>query len=189
MFTSLFLKMLNKEAASARSRPDEVLERLHVREGQAIADIGSGGGYFTLSLARKVGAAGRIYAVDVKKKYLDFVKRRAEREGLCNISFVLAGEGGVDLPQAGLDLIFARNVYHHLPQRSSYFAGLKKYLRPGGTVAIVEHKKKKEFGFVSLFGHHTSQETILQEMEKAGYIPTASFDFLPDQTFNLFAVK
>jgi arsenite methyltransferase len=188
MFTSLFLKMLNKEASSARSRPDEVLEHLHIGEGQAIADIGSGGGYFTLAFARRTGGTGRVYAVDVKKKYLDFIRRQAVREGLGNISFVLAGEGGMDLPEAGLDLVFARNVFHHLPEQSNYFAGLKKYLKPGGIVAIVEHKKKG-FGFIALFGHHTSQETIVQGMKKAGYIPTASFDFLPGQTFNLFAVK
>ena len=188
MFTSLFLKMLNREASSARSMPDKVLGSLHIREGQAIADIGSGGGYFTLALARGTGRTRHVYAVDVKKKYLDFVRRQSEKEGLNNISFVLAGQGGVDLPEAGLDLVFARNVFHHIPQQANYFAGLKKHLRQGGTVAIIEHKKKG-FGFVSLFGHHTSQETIVQEMEKAGYIPTASFDFLPDQTFSLFTVK
>lgn len=188
MFTSLFLKMLNKGASSVRSRPDEILEKLHIRDGQIIADIGSGGGYFTLAFARRTGRTGRVYAVDVKKKYQDFIRRQVEKEGLVNTSFVLAGEGKLNLPGAGLDLIFARNVFHHLPERSQYFAELKNYLKPGGTVAIIEHRKKG-FGFVSLFGHHTSQETIVQEMEKAGYIHTASFDFLPDQSFNLFAAK
>lgn len=188
MFTSLFLKMLNKGASSVRSRPDEILEKLHIRDGQIIADIGSGGGYFTLAFARRTGRTGRVYAVDVKKKYQDFIRRQVEKEGLVNTSFVLAGEGKLNLPGAGLDLIFARNVFHHLPERSQYFAELKNYLKPGGTVAIIEHRKKG-FGFVSLFGHHTSQETIVQEMEKAGYIRTASFDFLPDQSFNLFAAK
>lgn len=49
MFTSLFLKMLNREATSRRSRPEEILEQLNIRAGQVIADIGSGGGYFTLA--------------------------------------------------------------------------------------------------------------------------------------------
>ncbi len=188
MFTSLFLKMLNKEASSAGSRPEEIIEQLHIREGQAIADIGSGGGYFTLAFARKAGKSGRVYAVDVKKKYLDFIRRQAEKEGLGNIVFVLAGKGGIDLPEAGLDLVLARNVFHHLPEPENYFAGLKRHLKRGGKVAIVEHKKKG-FGFVSLFGHHTSRETIVRDMEKAGYSRVESFDFLPDQTFTLFAVK
>jgi arsenite methyltransferase len=187
MFTSLFLKMLNREASSAGSRPDEILEHLHVREGQVIADIGSGGGYFTLAFAKRAGKTGRVYAVDVKKKYLDFIEHQAEQAGLGNIAFVLAAEGKMDLPEAGLDLVFARNVFHHLPEPGNYFARLKRHLKPGGKVAIIEHKKKG-FGFVSLFGHHTSPETIVREMEKAGYSKTGSFDFLPDQTFTLFEV-
>ncbi len=180
--------MLNREASSARSKPEEILEQLHIREGQAIADIGSGGGYFTLAFARKTGKTGRVYAVDVKKKYLDFIRRQAVKEGLGNITFVLAGEGGTDLPEAGPDLVFARNVFHHLPEPANYFAKLKKYLKPGGRVAIIEHKKKG-FGFIALFGHHTPREAIVREMEKAGYSRVESFDFLPDQTFTLFAVK
>ena len=94
----------------------------------------------------------------------------------------------MELPEAGLDLVFSRNVFHHLPEPQSYFAALKKYLKPGGRVAIIEHKKKG-FGFVALFGHHTSRETIVQDMEKAGYSPVEAFDFLPDQTFTVFRVK
>ncbi len=188
MFESLFLKMLNREASSARSKPDEIMGTLHIREGQVVADIGSGGGYFTLAFARKAGKTGRVYAVDIKKKYLDFIRRQSEQAGLDTIIFLLAGEDEVNLPEAGLDLVFARNVFHHLPEPANYFANLKKYLKPGGKVAIVEHKKKG-FGFVSLFGHHTSREAIVREMEKAGYAPLESFDFLPDQTFTLFAAK
>jgi arsenite methyltransferase len=188
MLTSLFLKMLNKEASSARSKHEEILERLHIREGQSIADIGSGGGYFTLAFARKVGKTGRVYAVDIKKKYLDFIRRRSEQAGLDNIIFVLAGEREMNLPEADLDLVFARNVFHHLPKPANYFANLKKYLKPGGIAAIIEHKKKG-FGFAALFGHHTSRDAIVREMEEAGYFLTGSFDILPDQTFTLFAVK
>ena len=60
MFTSLFLKMLNREASSRRGKPEEILEQLHVREGQAIADIGSGGGYFTFAFAARTGKIGRV---------------------------------------------------------------------------------------------------------------------------------
>lgn len=149
LFTYLFLKILNREASSARSRPEEVLKQLRVSEGQAVADLGSGGGYFTLVFASKTGAAGRVYAVDVEKKYLDFIKRQAKRAGLGNIVLVLADKGEADLPKAGLDLIFARNVFHHLPEPPDYCARLKKYLKPGGKVAIVEHKKK---GFIACLG-------------------------------------
>lgn len=66
MFTSLFLKILNKEASSAKSKPAEIIASLNIRKGDIIADIGSGGGYFTLAFAEKAGKTGRVYAADVK---------------------------------------------------------------------------------------------------------------------------
>jgi len=188
MFTSLFLKMLNREAASSKSKPEEVIERLHIREGQIITDIGSGGGFFTLAFSRKAGKTGRVYAVDIKKKYLDFIRHQSKRAGLDNIVFTLSAVDDLNLPVSGVDLVFARNVFHHLPDPANYFANLKKYVKPDGRVAIIE-PKKKGFGFVALFGHHTSQESIVRTMEKAGYFTEEIFEFLPDQTFTLFSVK
>jgi arsenite methyltransferase len=189
MFTYLFLKILNKEASSSKSKPAEIIASLNIREGDIIADIGSGGGYFTFALAGKAGKTGRVYAVDVKPKYLDFIRRKAAREGLDTISYVLGEGDEMDLPEAGLDLVFARNVFHHLPARADYFRNVKKYLKPGGVVAIIDHKPKRAFTFVALFKHHTPGVTVVREMEKAGYSLTKSFDFLPDQTFALFSIK
>ena len=189
MFTSLFLKILNKEASSAKSKPVEIIASLNIREGDIIADIGSGGGYFTLAFAGRAGKTGRVYAVDVKPKYLDFIQRKAAQEGYDNVISVLGAGGEMKLPEAGLDLVFARNVFHHLPEPGDYFRNLKKYLKPDGKVAIIDHKPKRGFGFVALFKHHTPGEAVVQEMEKAGYRFVKSFNFLPDQTFNLFGMK
>lgn len=189
MFTSFFLTMLNREAASPARQPERIVESLQIREGSSIADLGSGGGYFTLKFARKVGRAGTVYAIDTQQNYLDFIRRRAEQEGLENITFVLGTEEGIAEPEAAVDLIFARNMFHHINDPAKYFHHLTRFLKLGGKVAIIDHKPKGGFSFVSLFKHHTSEEIILQEMEKAGYFKLKSFDFLPKQTFIIFGVK
>jgi arsenite methyltransferase len=189
MFTSLFLRLLNKEASSKKSKADDIIRNLPIHEGSAIADIGSGGGYFTLLFARKVGKSGRIYAIDVKQKYLDFIRRSAEQKGINNIRYVLSLGDDLELPQASLDLMFARNVYHHLPEAGGYFRMLTKYLKPDGRVAVIEHKPKSGFGFITLFKHHTSRTTIVEDMRKAGYVVVKSFDFLPEQSFILFSLR
>lgn len=189
MFTSLFLKILNKEASSPKNRDREIIESLQIREGYAIADIGSGGGYFTLEFAKIVGRAGRVYAVDNQPKNLDFIRQRAEREGLENILFILPTGDDMKLPEVGLDLVFARNVFHHLPEPAKYFQNLKRFLKPSGKVAIIDHKSKGGFSFVAIFKHHTPVEVILREMENAGYFFVQSFGFLREQTFNLFGMK
>jgi ubiquinone/menaquinone biosynthesis C-methylase UbiE len=187
MFTSLFLRMLNKEASSPRNRPGVIIESLQVRKGYEIADIGSGGGYFTLEFARRTGKGGRVYAVDTQPKYLAFISRQAEQAGLKNIAFVPVTGDEINLPEAGLDLVFVRNAFHHLPEPAEYFRNLKGFLKPDGKVAIIEHKPKAGFSFIAMFKHYTCVETIMQTM--AGYFLAQSFTFLPGQTFNLFGIK
>ena len=189
MFTSFFLKMLNREAASPKHKPERIIESLQIQEGYTIADIGSGGGYFTFQFARKVGKTGKVYAVDTQRKYLDFISRQAKSEGLSNVIVVLAARDEINLPEAALDLAFARNVFHHLTAPTQYFRYLKRFLKPGGKVAIIDHKPKSGFSFVSMFRHQTPEELILQEMENAGYFVVESFDFLPEQTFTLFGAR
>jgi arsenite methyltransferase len=189
MFTSLLLKILNKEASSPKNRPGEILENLQIRGGYAIADIGSGGGYFALEFAKKAGKTGRVYAVDNQSRNLDFIRRRSERERLNNISFILAAGDEMSLPEAGLDLVFVRNTFHHLPERTKYFQNLRRFLKPNGKVAIIEHKPKAGFSFVAMLKHYTPVETILREMENAGYFMAQSFDFLPEQTFLMFGTE
>jgi arsenite methyltransferase len=189
MFTSLFLKLLNREASSPRNKPLEIIQSLQIREGFKVADIGSGGGFFTLEFARRVGGTGQVYAVDSETKYLEFVRQGTEKEGLGNVAFVLARGGEPTLPENSLDLAFLRNVFHHLPKPGKYFRDLKRFLKPSGKVAIIEHKKKTGFSFVALLKHYTPTQVIITEMEESGYFLVESFNFLPKQTFNVFGLK
>jgi ubiquinone/menaquinone biosynthesis C-methylase UbiE len=189
MLTSLFLRTLNREASSPKHKSGEIIRTLQIEEGFRVADIGSGGGFFTLQFARRVGKTGRVYAVDARAEYLEFVRREAEKAGLDNVAFVLAKKGDMALPEGSLDLVFLRNVFHHLPEPGKYFGDLKRSLKPKGKVAIIEHKKKAGFSFVALFKHYTPSEDIVTRLEDAGYFPVESFDFLPEQTFNMFALK
>jgi ubiquinone/menaquinone biosynthesis C-methylase UbiE len=189
MFTSLFLKTLNREAAAPKNRSKEILNYLNLQQGDIVADLGSGGGYFTLAFAGRVGEKGRVYAIDSRPEYLGFISRRAEKGGMANIVLVEAKEMEQKLPRAGLELIFVRNVFHHLPQPASYFQKLRDFLKPDGKVAIIEHRPQKGLGFIALFKHHTSTQAIEQEMDQAGYRIWESLDFLPDQTFTVFRLK
>jgi len=187
MLTDLFLKMLNREASSPERGAEWIIASLRISEGQTVADIGAGGGHFTLEFARRVGKSGRVFAVDDKRKYLDFIRRQSERAGLENIEFILAASGGVGLPASSVDLIFARNVFHHLPEPAGYFGNLGAALKPGGRVAIIDHTPERGCSFVSMFRHFTPAEKVRGAMETAGYVLSESFDFLPKQSFMVFS--
>ena len=181
--------MFNRKASSSESRPDRIMETLALEPGQKVADIGSGGGYFSLRFAEAVGKEGKVYAVDVNPKFLEFIEKNAKERGLDNIETVPAEEKYLSMPDNSLDRILARNVYHHLPDRAEYFMGLKNSLKPGGEVVIVEHKGTGFFNFRRLFGHHTPKETIIEELEEAGYRLMDDHDVLPKQFFLVFSRK
>jgi predicted methyltransferase len=167
-------------------QPDRVVETLALAPGARVADLGSGGGYFTFRLARAVGPTGRVYAVDVDASLNEYVSTRAREEGLANVEVILAGPADPKLPEEGVDLLFTSNTYHHLEDRSRYFGAVRERLRPHGRVAILEYA---EGGF--LHGSHaTPRESIVAEMESAGFRVEQDHDFLlPRQHFLVFTVQ
>jgi arsenite methyltransferase len=180
-------KMFNRKAGRKKNKAEKILSTLHVQPGQTIADIGSGGGFFTILLSAQVGTNGKVYAVDTNKDFLEFITRQVTKQKITNITTVPATEHTIPLPAHSIDLIFARNVYHHLQNRIVYFSEAKQLLAPKGRVAIVEHVPEgSRLSFHRRCGHNVPKETIIQEMGKAGYRVSASFDFLPTQSFTIF---
>lgn len=181
-------KKLNKTAGYPESKPEQIIEAIGLKEGQTIADIGAGGGYFTLKFADIIGEKGIVYAIDIEPEFLNFIKENAEKKGLDNIITILT-KGDLDVPEQSLDFIFMRNVTHHISNRIAYFMNLKKFLKPDGKIAIIEYKKNKKFTFPGLLKHYLPEETIIQEMQKAGYPLLEKLDFLPHQHFTIYTKR
>ena len=173
------------EDRDAWQKPGAVIAALAIEPGQRVADIGSGGGYFSFRLAEAVGPEGRVYAVDIDDGLLAYVAEQARRRGLDAIRTVRAEPDDPKLPEP-VDLVFVSNTYHHLDDRPEYFGRLRAKLRPGGRVALVEYTGESGF-FTGLFGHHSDRELIEREMREAGYALEAAHDFLPRQHFLIFA--
>lgn len=166
-------------------QPERVVETLGIVSGQRIADLGAGGGYFTFRLAEAVGDSGLVYAVDVDADMTGYLEARVAEEGVPNVEVVLAEYDDPLLPDAGVDLIFTCNTYHHLEDRPAYFARVRRALRPGGRVAIVEYEPR---GWLQrVFPHSTPTELIRDEMARAGYRLEGEHDFLDRQSFLIFA--
>jgi arsenite methyltransferase len=164
-------------------QPDRIIQSLDIRPGQTVADIGSGSGYFALHLARAVGPAGEVYAVDTDENINQALKSRAKKEQAKNIHVVLGRDDDPLLPVA-VDLIFTSNTYHHIGNRVSYFAGLRKYLKPDGRIVIIDFDDHARFE--AFVGHATPAESIKAEMERAGYRLQRRFDYLDRQSFMMF---
>ena len=168
-------------------QPDKVIAALNLHPGAVVADLGSGGGYFTFKLARAVAPSGKIYAVDVDKDMIELIAKRLKEESGNNVETILATATDLLLPQTGVDLIFTVNTYHHIADRLAYFANVRKYLRPGGRIAIIDLDRRA--WLEGLLGHYTPSETIKREMEQAGYALQQQLDFLDRQSFLIFFLK
>jgi ubiquinone/menaquinone biosynthesis C-methylase UbiE len=177
-----FAKSFDDPARDGWQMPDRVIDALGLRAGSLVADVGAGTGYFSVRVAKTI-PAGTVYAVDIEPKMLEHVAKRAMAEGLSNIVPVQATIKGPSLPKP-VDVVLIVDTYHHLPNRSAYFADLRKLLTPTGRVAIVDFRKDAPEGPPPEFRFNAAQ--IIGEMQKAGYELEVRHDFLPRQHFLIF---
>jgi cyclopropane fatty-acyl-phospholipid synthase-like methyltransferase len=162
--------------------PDRVIQALDVREGMRVVDIGAGTGYFSVRLAR-IGPGVTVYAADIEPAMVDHLKKRASDERLSNVVPVLASETAPNLPEA-VDLVLVVDTYHHIGRRPEYFRDLRRSLRPGGRIAIIDFRKDAPEGPPVEF--RFSAEQIRAEMRDAGFSLLEAHDFLPRQHFLVF---
>jgi arsenite methyltransferase len=177
---------MNSAERDAWQQPKAVIQSLKISPGERVADLGAGGGYFTMWLAEAVGPAGKVYAVDTDPGALEFIAKRVREQGITNVEMLQAAEHDSRLPEGAVDLVFTCNTVHHLEDRAVYFRTLRRSLRPGGRVAILDFTPT---GFAWLFGHGTAKEVIRHEMETAGYRLTDDFTYLPKQHFQVFQLQ
>ncbi|MBW3561112.1 MAG: class I SAM-dependent methyltransferase [Actinobacteria bacterium] len=158
--------------------PDRVLGVVDVDEGEKIADLGAGAGYFTYRLARAVGREGTVYAVDTDPDMVEHIRDRADRKGYRQIQVVHADGDAPQLPEK-VDVVLTVNAFHHLPDdRVGFFTKLIESISPGGRLAVIEARPRW-----FLFGHATEPEEIRRVLQRAGYVELETHGFLPRQSF------
>jgi SAM-dependent methyltransferase len=163
-------------------KPDDVIRALKLAPEALVADIGAGTGYFAVRLARAV-PKGRVYGVDAEPDMVRYLNQRAQREGLANLTAVAARPADPSLP-APVDLVILVDTYHHVPDRERYFRDLKKLLKPGGRLAIVDFTLDSPVGPPRRA--RIPADRVKQELARAGYALAEEHGFLPNQYFLVF---
>jgi cyclopropane fatty-acyl-phospholipid synthase-like methyltransferase len=176
-----YAKSFDDPARDAWQMPSRVIDSLALKSGMKVADIGAGTGYFSMRLAKTPGVS--VFAVDIEPKMVEYLNKRAGAEHAANVTAVLANASSANLPEP-VDVILVVDTYHHLPNRPVYFRELRKSLKPGGRIAIVDFRKDAPDGPPVHF-RFTPQQ-IQDEMKQAGFQLDASHDFLPRQHFLIF---
>ena len=124
-------------------KPDVIMDKLKIADGDTVADLGAGGGWFTIRLADRVGSSGTVYAGDIQPQMLAAVERRLERENVRNVSTVLATATDPRLPM-NLDAVLIVDAYSEMDDPSNpdvivtFLSNVRRSLDPQGCLGIVD---------------------------------------------------
>jgi ubiquinone/menaquinone biosynthesis C-methylase UbiE len=177
---------LDRPDRDATQKPEHVLDVLGVKSGQRVADVGCGSGYFTVHLARRVGPSGRVFATDLQPEMLALLGEKTRALRLENISPVLTADADARLPEGSLDLVLMVDVYHELAQPQRTLAQVKRALRPGGRLALVEYRAEDPEVAIKP-EHKMTLEQISKELSANGWALVLRDESLPEQRILAFA--
>ncbi len=155
------------------SKPQQVMDFLDIRPGSSVADIFAGGGYYTYLLSQRVGPSGRVYA----QGYSPGLAARLERGDLAGAGNVVLVDSLSDLPEEGLDAALIVRGYHLFPDPQALFTPLRRALKPGGVVGVVEVRLGQPRGH-DMETHRMGDQQVIDEFTGAGFELVEASDIL-----------
>lgn len=165
-----------------RSR-DEIVVALNLREGLRVGDIGAGTGLFVRPIAAAVGGNGKVFAVEISPRFIEHLEALKKNEQLSQVEVVEGGSRSAKLAANSIDLAFLCDVYHHFEFPSAMLASLRRALRPGGELVVVDFKRIPGQSEEWIVEHvRAGQDVFTREILDAGFelIEKVSIEALED---------
>jgi SAM-dependent methyltransferase len=176
---------LERREREREEDPDLGLRLLRVAKGSTVGDVGAGSGYWSIRLARQVGAEGKVYAVDVQPGMLQLLQQNAAKAKVTNVVPVLGTFDDPKLPAGELDLIIMVDVYHEFSQPQRMLQRMREALKPGGRLALFEYRAEDpEVPILPL--HKMTKAQVKTEVELEGFKQQRVYDDLPWQHLVVF---
>jgi ubiquinone/menaquinone biosynthesis C-methylase UbiE len=168
------LLIVPRVAADERDRIAEVLE---IKEGTVVADVGAGKGAWSVDLARRVGATGRVYATEIDPARLRDIERAVAAARLRSVTVVEGSVTDTKLPEQCCDAILLRLVYHHFTDPHAMDRSMFASLRPGGLILVIDFEPGAPGAPTHPLpgvpeargGHGTPVEQVIEEMTANGF--------------------
>jgi SAM-dependent methyltransferase len=186
LFAPVDLGLLEGPDRDLWQLPDEIMDTLGIAEGSVVADIGAGGGWFTVRLARRVGANGIVYAEDIQPQMLEATMRRVAREGLGNVRRVMGTSEDPRLPAGAIDAALIVDTYHEFDNPDALLRNIAKSLKPNGRIGVVDFKQDG-LGPGPALEDRVDPEQIVRDAEAAGLRLVRRETFLPYQFLLVFS--
>lgn len=159
-------------AREAVHRIPDVFSAMGVRPGAVVADVGAGGGFLTVRLAKAVGLEGRVLAVDIEMRVLERLRARVQQEGLTNVEVVQGAEDDPHLPTSSLDAAVIVNAYHEMVAHQAMLELIRRSLKPEGRLVIIEplsEGRRQESREAQVRDHQIALPFMEDEVRRAGF--------------------
>ena len=139
-FDPAHMAELDREDRREWQSPRILLDLARVRPGMATADVGCGIGYFAIPAAKRVGSKGMVFAIDTEADMLRELRRRLRAGKIANVRPVQSAEQEIPLPDACADVAWSVNTFHEFEDSVALLREVRRLLRPGGSVLLVDWK-------------------------------------------------
>lgn len=179
---------LERDTRQAEERTDLLVKALKLKEGDKVADIGAGSGYFTRRISPIVGESGKVYAVDIQQEMLDILGEKMKEAGVKNHIPILGTITDPKLPKGEIDLAFMVDVYHEFSHPYEMIDGIVKSLKKGGRLVWVEYRKEDPAVRIKPL-HKMSEEQVKKEASEFPLEHAETISVLPLQHIIIFKKK
>lgn len=174
-----FARHFDDPKRDAWQKPESVIHHLGLVQGQTVADLGAGTGYFEAYLSRAVGPRGKVLALDVEPNMVLYMQKRAKKAGLGNVEARRVTPDDPGLAPESTDRILIVDTWHHIGQREAYAEKLRQALKPGGSVLVVDFTSESDIGPPK--EHRLSEEQVKTELAAGGLEAEIVKEDLPKQ--------
>ena len=171
-------------------RSHEIVAATEVKSGMIVADIGAGTGLFTRLFSDKVGASGKVFAVDISRVFIDNIMRYSREHNQNNVEGILNNQKSVALSPKSIDLAFICATYHHFDTPEAMMVSIRSALKPGGSIIIIDFRKIPGFSSPWVLGHvRANKSAVVKEIQSFGFRLVEDKDFLKKNYFLRFVVN
>ena len=167
---SRWQRSLEGEGREVYEKRLAIVEAVALKPGQSVADIGAGTGLFTRLFATRIGPQGRVYAVDIARSFVEGNLKQARSAGLNNVVGVVSTQTDTRLEPGSVDLVFVCDAYHHFEDPASMLDSVRRALRPGGTLVVIDFERVPGVSPDWVLRHvRAGKEAFRREIEAAGF--------------------
>ncbi|MDF1851311.1 MAG: methyltransferase domain-containing protein [Verrucomicrobiales bacterium] len=185
-----FVERFEKEGREVYDNRELIVEKLELKPGMSVADVGAGTGLFTRLIAPEVGKDGKVYAVDIARAFVTHTVMSSRARGYKQVEGVVCGEADVKLAENSVDLVFLCDTYHHFEYPLKSMASIHRALKPEGRLVVVDFERIEGVGSEWILGHvRAGKEVFRSEIEASGFQLDEELDLFEQNYFLVFSKK